>query len=109
MSIPKYRLEQLSEDWFRLQREEMAADLASGEVLLTHGNPLLTYEDLEGHLDPKYMEEVSKAIKLCGKNPELGGKHVQKILENAALDLVDNFQDAFRASYEEEINRSDAA
>ena len=109
MKIQPSKLEALSESWFRRGRKEMAACLAAGDVLLTHGNPLLTFEDLENHLYPKYESEVRKAMLLCATFPEIGGKHMQRILEGAALELVDNFQDAFRASYEEEINRSDAA
>lgn len=109
MKIQPSKLEALSESWFRRNREEMAACLAAGEPLLVHGKPYLTYENLEHHLDPNYIGQVMKAVELCGREPERGGKHVQRILEGAALDLINAHESAFRASYEEEINRSEAA
>ena len=109
MKIPQDRLEQLSDRWFQNNREELAAELAAGETLVAYGKPLLDAEDLDNRLYGENEKEINSAIRLCASNPELGGRHVKKICEAVALELVDTYQDAFRASYEQEINRSDAA
>ena len=109
MKIPQYRLTELSESWFQSNREEFAAMLASGETLVAYGKPLLNFEDLENLLFSDQLSEIRTAMQLCAISPELGGKHVQKILDAVAQKLVDEFQDAFRASYEQEINQRDAA
>jgi len=109
MSIPKDRLEQLSERWFRSNREELAAELASGETLVAYGKPLLDAEDLDNRIYTENLTEINSAIRLCATNPELGGRHVKRICEAVALELVDAYEDTLRDSYEQEINRSDAA
>lgn len=109
MKIQPSKLEALSESWFRRNREEMAACLAHGETLKAFGKPLLTAEDLENRVYSWHDTEIRVAMCLCTMSPEVGGKHVKRILDRAALDLVNAFQDELRASYEEEINQKDAA
>ena len=109
MKIPKDRLEQLSERWFQSNREELAAELASGETLVAYGKPILAADDLDNRLYTENEAEFNAAVRLCAKNPELGGRHVKRICEAVALELVDAYEDTLRDSYEHEINRSDAA
>jgi len=109
MKIPQDRLEQLSDRWFQNNREELAAELAAGESLVAYGKPLLDVGDLDNRLYTENLTEINSAIRLCTTNPELGGRHVKKVCEAVALELVDLYQDTLRDSYEQEINRSDAA
>lgn len=109
MKIKPSKLEAFSETWFQANREEFAAMLAAGEELLAFGKRYLNFENVEDRLYEYHEAEHSAALKLCAISPEIGGKHVKKLLETVALELVDAFKDGFRASYEEEINRKDAA
>ena len=109
MKIQPSKLEELSENWFLLNREEFAAMLAAGETLVAHGDPVLEFEDIENAIIPDHLEEFRSCLKLCAIEPATGGKHMRKLLETVAQKLVDDFQDGFRASYEEEINQKDAA
>ena len=109
MKIQPSTLEQLSEQWFASQREELAACLAAGEAIHAGGSTLLTFEDVEGVLYPDMAEEVRAAMMLCAEKPELGGKHMRNLLRGVALGLIDTFQDGIRADYESDINGSEAA
>jgi hypothetical protein len=109
VKIQPSRLAELSENWFRLNREEMAAHLASDESLQAFDKALLSFEDLEERVYSDHAGELTAALKLCAIEPVTGGKHIRKLLETAALELVDAFECGLRASYEEEINRSEAA
>jgi len=109
MKIQPHKLEAFSEKWFQSNREEFAAMLAAGEELLAFGKKYLNFENVEDRLYKYHEAEHSAALKLCAISPEVGGKHMKKLLETVALELVDAFEGGFRASYEEEINRSEAA
>lgn len=109
MKIQPSRLAELSGNWFRLNREEMAACLAADEGLQAFGKALLSFEDLEDRVYSDHAGELTAALKLCAIDPVTGGKHMRKLLESVALELVDAFECGLRASYEEEINRSEAA
>ena len=109
MKIQPSTLEQLSEKWFASQREELAACLAAGEAIHAGGSTLLTFEDVEGRLYPARASEVTATMILCTESPELGGKHFRKLLQEVALELVDDFQDGIKADYESDINGRDAA
>lgn len=109
MKIQPSKLEALSESWFQSNREEMAACLAADESLRTFNKTLLSFEDLEDRVYSDHAGELTTALKLCAIEPGTGGKHIRKLLETVALELVDAFEYGFRASYEEEINQKDAA
>lgn len=109
MKIQPSKLEQFSEQWFQSHREELAAMLAAGETLKIRHKPALIFENVEDALYPEHEAEVTRAMQLCAISPELGGKHMKKLLEAVALELVDGFKDGFRASFEEDINGRDAA
>jgi hypothetical protein len=109
MRIQKSKLETLSDEWFQNWREEMAAVLACGEDIHAYGKPILVFDDVADNLYPELGEEVKNAMMMCAINAELGGKHMTKILEGVALALVDANEMTLRDSYEEELNRSEAA
>ncbi len=109
MKIQPSRLAKFSDKWFQSRREEFAAMLAAGETLNANGKPLLSFEELDNRLYPDNQAELHAAMQLCAISPELGGKHVKRVLEAVALELVDTFESAFRADYERELNRSEAA
>ena len=109
MTIQKSKLEVMSDEWFQSWRTELAAILACGEDIHAYGKPILTFDDVTDNLYPELDEEVKGAMKLCANDALLGGKHMTRILEGVALALIDANEMTLRDSYEQELNRSDAA
>ena len=52
---------------------------------------------------------MTQAFKQCINNPSAGGRRIRGFFEIAAQDLVDDFEDAFRADYELNFDMRDAA
>ena len=101
-----------AEQEFIDHREELAAELLSGLELWACGKPLLAFDDLEQAVfDPcgEYSDQISAAFKLCIASPVEGGLAIASIFESAAQDMVDDFEDAFRADYELDFDMRDAA
>ena len=82
-------------EWSRA-REDLADQLANGELIKADNRVVLAFGDVNDRLWSLYPEQGEAALALCARSPELGGKHVQRLMFDLALELVDAYADAFK-------------
>ena len=88
------------EQQWRDQRDELADKLANGTQLATEAGTVLTFGDVTNRLWSNYPEQGEAAMKLCAQCPSLGGRHMQRLLFDIAVELVEAFSDAFKTDLE---------
>jgi hypothetical protein len=82
-------------------REDMADQLISGKPLEASCGTVLSFGDITDRLWSLYPSRGEAALRLCVGSHELGGKHTHNLLYDIALELVDNFADAFKKDLEQ--------
>lgn len=90
-------------------REGLADQLATGETIKVNGRPLLDFENVEGWLFDNKAEEVRQAMILCAINEGLGGKHMKRLIEEAALALVNLYSDNFKQEIRSDLSKGGIA
>ena len=102
-------IEECVEKLWQDQRESLADSLAKGATLRVSSRSLLSGEDVCEHLFSTNPDEANNAMILSVNNPRLGGKHMDRLMREAALSLVDDFADGFKTEIEKDIEKGDAA
>lgn len=100
--------EQTETAWLEA-REDLAEQLANDQALKLNGRILLTFEDVENWLFERRPEEMRQAMILCVANHGLGGKHMKRLIEEAAQAVVDNYADNFKQEIQNDIEKGEAA
>lgn len=103
-------LENMAEQIWRDSREDMAERLAAGEALKVNGITVLDESNISDHLfNPDNATETSKAMALCAVNHAVGGKHIKRLMERSALELVDAYEDDFKRDIQNDLEQGEAA
>lgn len=90
-------------------REALAEQLAAGKTLKAGGRPVLSKDDVVDHLFFEKPDEANTAMVLCFISPAIGGKHIKRLMEEMALDLLDDYADAFKDDIQRDIQQGEAA
>jgi hypothetical protein len=93
--------ENYAEQRFLDERESLAETLASGQSIQADGKAL-DYDDLLDHLYINRDDQLRAAFRLCMVSEALGGRHLKRILEESATELVDKYAKEFRSDMEKD-------
>lgn len=98
--------DRVDERW-REERQEIADMIARGETytLSVPGKPdvHLDYWEIDDWLYRNAEDEIHKAMALCVMHPELGGKHVKRLVERAALAVTDQLATEIKSAIRREL------
>jgi len=89
----------VARDWEQI-RDDLADQLANGEMIKADDRVVLAFGDVTDRLWSLRPEQGEAAIALCARSPELGGRHMQRLVFEIAQELVDIFADAFKNDLE---------
>ena len=94
---------------WREQRDELAERLAKGSSLRALGEVVLEADDVADRLFGDNPDEANSAMVLCVNNPQLGGKHIARMMREAAEKLVEESSSRFKADIENDIENGEVA